>query len=117
MRVSNTGSRAGREVVQLYLHDAVAQVARPVRQLIGFASVTLAAGASCDVGFAVHADRFAYTDLGYKRVVEPGDVELLLGTSAADLPCRLPLCVTGPTRTVGHDRRLSTPARVTAATE
>ena len=101
MRVSNTGTRAGSEVVQLYLHDVVAQVARPVKQLIGFARVTLAEGASCDVRFRVHADRFAYTGPDYDRIVESGDVELLLGNSAADLPCCVTLDVTGPTRVVG----------------
>ena len=44
MTVTNTGNRAGDEVVQVYLHDPVAQVARPVRQLIGFARLHLEPG-------------------------------------------------------------------------
>lgn len=112
VRVTNTGSSAGSEVVQLYVHDVVAQVARPVRQLIGFARVRLEPGASCAVRFRIHADRFAYTNGAYQRIVEPGDVQLLLGTSAADLPYCQTVRVSGPTRVVGHDRRLVTPVDI-----
>src|SRR3954447_556497 len=112
VRVTNTGARAGSEVVQLYLHDVVAQVARPVRLLIGFARVALDAGASCEVRFDVHADLFAYTGPGYERIVEPGDVELLVGNSVAYLPGRETLQVTGPTRVVSHDRHLLTSVTV-----
>ena len=103
-------------MVQLYLHDVVAQVARPVKQLIGYARVSLDAGASRSVRFRVHADRFAYTGRDYQRIVEPGDVELLLGNSAVHLPWCETLRVTGPTRVVGHDRRLVTPVEVTQRT-
>jgi beta-glucosidase len=111
-RVQNTGASGGSEVVQLYLHDVLAEVARPVRQLIGFIRVQLEPGESREVGFTVHADRFAYTNRNYDRVVEAGDVQLLLGTSATDLPCRETVRVFGPTRVVGHDRRLVTPVAV-----
>ena len=111
--VRNTGARPGSEVAQLYFHDVVAQVARPVKQLVGFTRVQLDAGRSCSVRFRVHADRFAYTGPGYQRIVEPGDVELLLGNSATHLPWCETVRVTGPTRVVGHDRRLVTPVEVT----
>jgi beta-glucosidase len=110
--VRNTGSRDGVEVVQLYLHDVVAQVARPVKTLIGFARVEVAAGASRVVRFRVHADRFAYPDASLRRIVEPGDVQLLLGTSAADLPVCETVRVTGPTRVAGGDRVLTTPVAI-----
>ena len=61
VRVRNTGSRAGEEVVQLYLHDVVASVARPVKQLTAFARVCLEAGEARVVSFRVHADRTAFT--------------------------------------------------------
>jgi beta-xylosidase len=112
-RVRNTGSRAGEEVVQLYLHDVQAQVTRPVLQLSGFARVRLDPGAGAVVRFSVHADRTAFTGRDLRRVVEPGDVEVLVGTSAADLPCRGTVRLTGPLRVVGHDRRLVTPVDVT----
>ncbi|SEG97380.1 beta-glucosidase [Nonomuraea solani] len=113
--VRNTGGRAGDEVVQLYLHDLVAQVTRPVRQLVGFARVPLEPGESKDVRFLVHTDRTAFTGRDLRRIVEPGDVEVLVGTSAADLPCRGVVRLTGPSRHAGHDRRLVTPVHVAAA--
>jgi beta-glucosidase-like glycosyl hydrolase len=112
VRVRNTGTRSGHEVVQLYLHDPVAQVTRPVRQLAGFAAVRLEPGASARVRFDVHADRTAFTGRDLRRIVEAGDVEVHVGTSSADLPCRTTVRLTGATRVVGHDRRLSTPVHV-----
>ncbi|MGP3960627.1 glycoside hydrolase family 3 N-terminal domain-containing protein [Nonomuraea sp. 3N208] len=112
VRVRNTGGRAGEEVVQLYLHDVVAQVTRPVRQLTGFARVRLEPGAGARVSFRVHADRTAFTGRDLRRIVEPGDVEVLVGRSATDLPCRGVVRLTGATRVVGHDRRLVTPVSV-----
>jgi beta-glucosidase-like glycosyl hydrolase len=115
VRVRNTGSRAGDEVVQLYLHDVLAQVTRPVLQLTGFARVRLEPGADAEVRFSVHADRTAFTGRDLQRIVEPGEVEVLVGTSAADLPCRGSVRLTGPVRVVGHDRRLVTPVDVAPA--
>lgn len=115
VRLTNTGSRAGDEVVQLYLHDVLAQVTRPVRALVGYARIALEPGATADVTFHVHAERTAFTGRDLTRVVEPGDVEVLVGTSASDLPCRGAFRLTGPLRTVGHDRRLVTPVDISAA--
>ncbi|MFL6127542.1 MAG: glycoside hydrolase family 3 N-terminal domain-containing protein [Mycobacteriales bacterium] len=115
VRVRNTGARAGDEVVQLYLHDVIAEVVRPVKQLAGFGRVRLEPGQALDVRFRVHADRTAYTNREYQRVVPPGDLEVLVGTSAADLPCRGKVTLSGPVRTVGHDRRLLTPVELRPA--
>jgi beta-glucosidase-like glycosyl hydrolase len=109
VRVRNTGARAGDEVVQLYLHDVLARIARPVKQLTGFARVSLEPGAATDVTFDVHADRTSYAGPDLRRIVEPGDVEVLVGTSSADLPCRATVRLTGDVRTVGHDRTMITP--------
>ena len=114
VRVSNTGSRSGEEVVQLYLHDVVATVTRPVKQLAGFIRVTLEPGEAVEVSFAVHADRTAFVGRDLQRIVEPGNLDVLIGTSAADLPCRGQVRLTGPVRIVGHDRRLVTPTDVRA---
>jgi beta-glucosidase-like glycosyl hydrolase len=112
VRVRNTGERAGDEVVQLYLRDVVAQVTRPVRQLTGFARVPLEAGEAKDVRFLVHTDRTAFTGRDLRRIVEPGEIEVLVGTSAADLPCRGTVLLTGDVRETGRDRRLITPVEV-----
>ncbi|SDT34263.1 beta-glucosidase [Friedmanniella luteola] len=112
VRVRNTGARAGAEVVQLYLHDVVASVTRPVVQLTGFTRVPLEPGEAAEVAFRVHADRTAFAGRDLQRVVEPGDVDVLVGTSARDLPCRARVRLTGPVRAVGIDRRLDTPVEV-----
>jgi hypothetical protein len=115
VRVRNIGARAGEEVVQLYLHDVVASVTRPFKQLAGFARVSLEPGQAAEVCFHVHADRTAFTGRSGNRVVEPGDIDVLIGTSAADLPCRGQVRLIGPVRVVGHDRHLVTPVDVRPA--
>src|SRR5215204_4273628 len=117
VRVRNTGRRAGEAVIQLYLHDVVATVTRPVKQLAGFVRVPLEPGAAADVSFLIHADRTAFVGRDLQRIVEPGEVEILVGTSATDLPGRAVVRLTGPVRVVGHDRRLVTPADVRPAAE
>ncbi|GID28323.1 glycoside hydrolase family 3 N-terminal domain-containing protein [Paractinoplanes brasiliensis] len=116
VRVRNTGPRAGDEVVQLYLKDLVAQVTRPVKQLTGFARVPLEAGEAKDVTFTVHTDRTAFTGRDFSRIVEPGELDVLVGTSAADLPCTGRVRLTGELRVVAdRDRRLITPVEIQKA--
>ena len=79
VEVSNIGDRAGDEIVQLYLHDLQATTARPLKQLIGFQRLSLTPAQSATVTFEVHADLFAYTNHDFRRVVEPGTIELLAG--------------------------------------
>jgi beta-xylosidase len=107
-RVTNTGDRAGAEVVQLYLTDPAASVVRPVRQLVGFARVELEAGCAATVRFSVHADRTSFTGRDLRRIVEPGDLELAVGASSEDVRLRGRVRLVGPVRVVGHDRELST---------
>ncbi len=110
--VRNTGSCAGSEVVQLYLHDPVAQVVRPVRYLAGFARVPLSPGQARRVVFRLHADRTAFHGRSGARVVEPGVIEADIGSSSADLRLRAPFVLHGAERTVGADRVLTTPVSI-----
>jgi len=87
-------------------------VARPLKLLTGFARVSLEPGAAADVTFHVHADRTAYTGPDLRRIVEPGEFEVMVGTSSLDLPCRAVVRITGDVRVVGHERVLTTPVRV-----
>ena len=84
VRVTNTGERTGADVVQLYARDPYASVTRPVAQLVGFARVELEPGASATVHFDVPTARLAFTGLEGVRIVEPGAVELWVG-SACDV--------------------------------
>ncbi|HEU4756824.1 MAG TPA: glycoside hydrolase family 3 N-terminal domain-containing protein [Agromyces sp.] len=106
VRVRNTGARTGTEVVQLYLHDPVASVVRPVQRLIGFARVELEPGAAADVRFAVPADLASFTARSGERIVEPGTIVLGIGRSSGDLAFAHEVRLTGPVRVVDHTRRL-----------
>lgn len=102
--VENTGERAGAEVVQLYVHDPVASVVRPVQRLVGFQRVELEAGASVRLEVEVPADLAAFTGRDGRRIVEPGSLVLGFGRSSADLPLQARVEFTGPVRVVDHTR-------------
>ena len=80
--VTNTGARPGDEVVQLYVHDLVASVTRPVRALAGFRRVTLAPGASQRVEFVLTDKELGLYDRDMRFVVEPGRFEVFVGGSS-----------------------------------
>jgi beta-glucosidase len=84
VRVANTGDRLGDEVVQLYGRDVVASVTRPTVQLLAFHRVRLDPGASAIVRLEIPTTRLAFTGRHMVRIVEPGDVEVWVGRSAAD---------------------------------
>lgn len=94
--VTNTGDRIGDEVVQLYVRDEEATVARPVRELRGFRRVRLSPGECRTVEFTLHAEQFAYTGADRRRVIEPGRATLFVGRSSTDLPLRAGIELTGP---------------------
>ncbi|MDT0277120.1 beta-xylosidase/alpha-l-arabinosidase [Blastococcus goldschmidtiae] len=94
------------EVVQVYLHDLAAEVVRPVQALVAARRVDLAPGSAVTVRFALHADLTSFTGRDGSRIVEPGEVELRVGASSADVREVLRYTLTGPCRTVGADRRL-----------
>lgn len=110
--VSNTGHRAGALVPQLYLTDPVASVTRPVRRLIGFTRVDLAAGESRTVEFEVHADLTGFTGRDLRRRVEPGRVVLTVARSAADPGRAVEVELCGETRLVDHTRTMTTAVTV-----
>jgi beta-glucosidase len=88
--VTNTGTIAGTDVVQLYGRDVLASVVRPVAQLLGYTRVALQPGASQRVTFDVPTTRFAFADRHLVRVVEPGDVEVWVGSHCAAAGGELP---------------------------
>jgi beta-glucosidase len=110
--VSNTGSRPGTSVPQLYLTDPVASVTRPVRQLIGFTRVDLAAGETRVVEFEVHTDLTGFTGRDLRRRVEPGEIVLTVAQSAGDPGSPLHVRLEGEVRTVDHTRTMTTAVTV-----
>jgi beta-glucosidase len=86
--VTNTGTRAGDEVVQLYVRDVVASVARPVMELRGFTRIHLKAGESREVSFALGPDDLRMLDRDLRWVVEPGVFRVMIGASSEDIRLR-----------------------------
>ncbi len=83
--LTNTGQREGDEVVQLYLRDLIASVARPVKELKGFRRISLKPGESVPVSFTVTPEMLQMLDAGMKPVVEAGDFRLMIGSSSKDI--------------------------------
>jgi len=80
--VTNTGKRAGDEIVQLYIRDLVSSVTRPIMELKDFKRISLAAGEARTVEFVITPDKLSFLDLNMKSVVEPGWFDIMVGTSS-----------------------------------
>jgi len=83
--VTNSGSRAGDEVVQLYVRDRVSRVTRPVQELRGFQRITLKPGETRTVTFDIGPQTLGYYGPAMKWVVEPGTFDLMVGGSSAQV--------------------------------
>jgi len=91
--ITNTGTRAGDEVAQLYIRDVLASVARPVMELKSFERVTLAPGQSARVTFHLGPDDLRMLDREMKWIVEPGAFRVMVGASSKDIRLRGDLVV------------------------
>ncbi|MGD1101109.1 MAG: glycoside hydrolase family 3 N-terminal domain-containing protein [Terriglobia bacterium] len=85
VQVTNAGKMAGDEVVQLYVHEQISSVPRPVKELKGFQRITLQPGETQTVQFQVTPEELSFLDEDMKRIVEPGWFEIMVGTSSAKL--------------------------------
>jgi beta-glucosidase len=94
--VANTGDRKGEEVVQLYVSDLVASVARPETYLIGFTRLSLDPKEAVRVTFDVHPSRLAFYDEAMRFVVEPGLFRFAVGASSSDIRQQAVVEITGP---------------------
>ncbi len=82
--VSNIGKRAGSEVVQMYIRDCISSVTRPVKELKGFAKIFLKPKETRTVALDITPESLAFWDIDMKFRVEPGDFEIMIGTSSRD---------------------------------
>jgi len=82
--VTNTGPRAGDEVVQFYIRDLVSSVTRPVKELKGFQRIALGVGETTTVTFEITPEHLAFYDIDMAFRVEPGEFRLMVGTSSRD---------------------------------
>jgi beta-glucosidase len=83
--VTNTGAREGDEVPQVYVHQRVASVTRPVKELRAFKRVRLKPGEKTTVSLTLGPEALALLDASMKPVVEPGDYDVMVGPSSKDL--------------------------------
>jgi beta-glucosidase len=81
-RVTNTGTRAGEEVVQLYVHDRVASITRPVRELKGFRKLHIQPGQTVDVTFEITRRDLEFVGLDKRWLAEPGDFDVWIAPSS-----------------------------------
>jgi beta-glucosidase len=80
--IKNTGDREGSEVVQLYIHDMISSVTRPVKELKGFQKVNLKPNESKTIAMEILPEHLAFTNIDMEFVVEPGDFEIFVGISS-----------------------------------
>ena len=83
--VTNTGNRDGEEVAQLYLHDTVASVTQPLKQLKHFGKVMIKQGETHHFTFPVSEEDLSIVDKDMKQVVEPGDFAVMVGSSSDNI--------------------------------
>ncbi|HHY98956.1 MAG TPA: beta-glucosidase, partial [Firmicutes bacterium] len=99
--IMNTGERPGDEVVQLYVHDVIASLARPVKELKGFRRINLKAGEKKTLTFILSMDQLAFHNRDMNLVVEPGMFEVMVGSSSEDIK------LTGSFEVVGKEREIT----------
>ncbi len=108
VEVTNTGARAGDEVVQLYVHEVEPAVKRPVKELRGFERISLKPGETKKVTFTLPAEKLAYYDeTKHSFVVKPGAFEALVGSSSQDIRAQGQFTVAGETSNAGGTSRLA----------
>ena len=106
--VKNVGDRAGDEVVQLYIHDPVASVSRPVKELKGFKRIRLKPEEKRTVTFRLSMDQLAFYDRYMRLVAEPGIFEVMAGASSEDIRLKGSFEVVGDVKVVPSNRTLFT---------
>lgn len=104
--VKNNGERSGSEVVQLYVRDKVASMVRPLQELKAFQRVTLSPNEQATLTFTIPVDMLNFTRYDGQRIVEPGEFELQIGTSCAQIHGRASVQVKGDTRVLPPDWRM-----------
>jgi beta-glucosidase len=113
--VKNVGSRAGDEVVQLYVHDVAASVTRPVQELRGFQRVSLEPGEQVTVSFDLAMNSLGFYNRDMEFVVEPGAIEIMVGGSSADIHLKGTFEIEGEVTEVGSGQHFFSTVTVTPA--
>ena len=103
VRVTNTGKRAGKETVQLYVHDCQNEIIRPEKELKGFVKLSLEPGETKTAEFVLNKRSFAYYDVEQKDfLVQSGQFEILVGASSRDIRLKKTVTVTSTAKIHKH---------------
>lgn len=111
--VTNTGERTGDEVVQFYTHQTVPFMTRPVKELKGFKRVTIEPRQTKTVSFRLAVNQLGFYDRERHFVVEPGTVEVMIGSSSQDIHCTGSVEITGEKTDIGGQKVFFSVAHVT----
>ncbi len=109
LEVCNSGPRCGDEVVQLYVHDEFASLPRPVKELKGYLRLTLEPGERKTVTFHLPVNQLAFYNQDFQLVLEPGRINILLGSSSADIRLRGSFTIVGPEKMLVSQRVFTCP--------
>jgi beta-glucosidase len=112
LKIKNNGSVAGDEVVQLYIRDEFASTPRPVKELKGYVRLTLPPGKECTVIFHLPADQLAFYDQDLNLILEPGKIEVMVGSSSEDIRLRGAFEITGASQNQVDQRVFVCPVEV-----
>jgi beta-glucosidase len=85
VNVTNTGTRSGKETVQMYIRDMVGSITRPLKELKGFKQITLEPGETQKVSFNISVNDLKFYNSDLKYVYEPGDFKVFIGTNSQDV--------------------------------
>ncbi|MDC7240883.1 MAG: fibronectin type III-like domain-contianing protein [Spirochaetales bacterium] len=99
-------------MVQVYARDLYASLVRPMQELKAFKRVSLEPGETKSLKFTLPADILSFTGAGEKRIVEPGEFDIMVGTSSRDIAEHLSINLTGSVRTLGEKWRMESQAEV-----
>ncbi len=110
--IDNVGERDGDEVVQLYIRDQLASVTRPLKELKGFKRVSVAAGTSQTVTFTLYVNQLGFYNAAMDYVVEPGTIELMVGTSSEDIRLRTTFEIVGDVADISQAKVYFSEARI-----
>jgi beta-glucosidase len=110
--LTNSGARAGDEIVQVYTHQFVPRVTRPVQELKAFKRITLEPGETATLVFTLPINQLGFYDLEHRYVVQPGTVDVMVGSSSQDIRCSGSFEISGQVMDVGAHKAFFSSARV-----
>lgn len=112
LAVKNSGKVAGEEVVQLYIHDEYACTPRPVKELKGYRRVMLKPGETKRITFRLPVDQLAFYDLDLNLILEPGKIQVMVGSSSEDIRLCGELEIVGEKRMAVRERVFVCPSTI-----